>query len=68
MCFDHVCLSTGCEESQYNAALSQGIIYLRFGAGQNAGLAPLAINSSGRRLLALGRFICELGRYCSEAL
>jgi hypothetical protein len=31
-----VCLSTGCRESQYNAVLSQGIIYLQV-RGRRAG-------------------------------
>ena len=47
-----VCLSRGCEESQYNAVLSQGIICLRI-RGQspwgrpNTGGAPSPINSPG---------------------
>jgi hypothetical protein len=29
-----LCLSTGCEKSQYDAVLRRGMIYLRIGAGQ----------------------------------
>jgi hypothetical protein len=51
----------GCEESQHNAVLSQGIIYLRV-RGRPGGPAKhsprtLADQFPGRWLLALGRWI-----------
>ena len=56
-----VCLSTGCRESQYNAVLSQGIVYLRVRAGPPGGPAEhwrtLADQFPGRWLLALGHWI-----------